>query len=324
MLLSVCLVSYNTAELTVTAVKSVISDLKQSELLAKAAEIIVVDNNSADDSVKQLTSIKTTSTIPLQILISKTNRGFAGANNYAVKHTTGEHILLLNSDTFVQSGTLTSLVTTMMETPEESTATLSSRQSKLDHLGILAATLLNPDGSVQPQGGSLPNLFSLITHLWFLDDLPVIGRLLPSTQHTGWRTPKLTTDQLIKTGWVAGTAMLIKREVIKEVGLLDEHIFMYGEDVEYCLRATHHHWDVAIHPQAYVTHLKSASSTKLNAIIGEMNGYLYIWAKHKPAWESIFARAIITSGIWLRMIIFGTIGQTDRRKIYQEALAQIK
>ncbi len=324
MLLSVCLVSYNTAELTIAAVKSVIKDIKQSELLAKASEVIVVDNDSHDDSVKQLNALKNSAASPIQVLVSKSNRGFAGANNYAIKHSTGEYILLLNSDTYVQSGSLTSLVQTMMATPDESTATLGSRQGKLDHLGVLAATLLNPDGSIQPQGGSLPNLFSLLNHLWFLDDLPLIGRFLPSTQHTGWRAPKLTTDQLIKTGWVAGTAMLIKRDLIKEVGLLDEHIFMYGEDVELCLRATHHHWDVAIHPQAYVTHLQAASSSKLNAVVGEMNGYLYIWAKHFPAWQSVLAKAIIFSGIWLRMIIFGTIGQSDRRKLYQEALTQIK
>jgi len=323
-LLSVCLISYNTADLTLAAIKSAIEDANRSALLAHQTEIIVVDNASTDDSIPKLQSLKKEISLGFTLIINKKNLGFTTANNQAIKQAKGEYILLLNSDTFVQAGALEKLVQAMIDNPEESTATLSSHSGKLDRLGILAATLINPDGTVQPQGGSLPSLFTLFYHLMIIDDLPILGRLLPSTQHTGWRATNFINQYLFKTGWVAGTAMLIKRDLIKEIGLLDKNIFMYGEDVEFCLRASHHHWDVAIHPTAFVTHLKSASSTTLNAIVGEMNGYLYLWAKHFPSWQSVVVRALIYSGLILRIIIFGTIGQTKRSNLYRIALGQIK
>lgn len=324
-LLSICIVSYNTAGLTVNAIKSIQLDVAQSSLLASAVEIIVVDNNSSDDSVKQLNALKAQIKIPIRVIASRSNRGFAGANNYAIKQSKGQFILLLNSDTYVQIGTLEKLVSTLQNTATTSTATLSSRKSIIDRLGILAATLVNPDGTLQPQGGSAPSLFALTNHLFLFDDLPVIGKLLPSTQHTGWSAhwPN-NADHLTKIDWVAGTAMMLKRAVINEIGYLDENIFMYGEDVEYCLRANHHHWDVAIHTQAYITHLQTASSSQLNAVVGEMNGYLYIWAKHKPTWQLKFAKAIIKAGIWLRILIFGTIGSREKYQLYRKALSQIK
>jgi GT2 family glycosyltransferase len=212
---------------------------------------------------------------------------------------------------------------------DNKTANLVSQKNKIDRLGILAPTLLNPDGTLQPQGGDLPTLCSLFSHMSFLDDLPIIGKLLPSTQHTGFRqSEKLryhTKDtRLIKRGWVGGTAMMIRKEVIKEIGLLDDGIFMYGEDTEYCMRANHHHWDVAIDPQAKITHFGQASSSSANAIKGEFKSYTYNWSKHKPLWQIPVVKAILRMGAFLRVIVFSTIRpDKKRRQIYQELLTQI-
>lgn len=323
-LLSICIVSYNTADLTLKTIKSVELDINQSTLLNNKTELIVVDNNSSDDSVELLKKIQRSSKLPITIIENNKNLGFAVANNQAIRKSAGSCVLLLNSDTYVQLGSLEKMVSTLTQTPDTSTATLSSRKDTIDHLGVLAATLINPDGTLQPQGGSTPTLFTLATHMFFWDDIPLVGRWLPSTQHTGlevhWPSP---ATELKKMDWVAGTAMMIKKEVFDEVGDLDEKIFMYGEDVEFCLRATNHHWDVAINNQAYVTHLQTASSTKLNSIIGEMKGYHYIWSKHRPPWQLGFAKAIIKLGIVLRILVFGTIGKSKKSKMYQQALAEL-
>jgi GT2 family glycosyltransferase len=117
-------------------------------------------------------------------------------------------------------------------------------------------------------------------------------------------------------GWVGGTALMIRAATVAEIGALDEHIFMYGEDIEWCMRAHDHHWGVAIHNQATITHLQTQSSSSENALKGELLGYLYIWSKHKPFWQIPVARSILLLGIFLRIGIFSLLGKIARAKIY--------
>jgi GT2 family glycosyltransferase len=162
--------------------------------------------------------------------------------------------------------------------------------------------------------------------MFFLDDIPVVGKLLPTVQATG-RAAKpryyssSTTNKPLQIGWVGGTTMMMRREMIDDIGLLDENIFMYGEDVEYCLRAKKHHWDIAIEPQARVTHLGSASSSLENALQGELQAYLYLWAKHKPHWQRRLLKLLLFCGLKLRLILFQTVvHQPARVEAYQQAL----
>ncbi len=324
--LSVIIVSYNTAELTTQAVNSVISAINASPLLKERSEIIVIDNNSQDDSCKQLLRIKQDCFF-LEIIRNDKNLGFSKANNIGIRRSKGEYVLLLNSDTKVKSGSLQQLVKTMGETPvNTSTAQLSSYKGELDHLGILAASLVNPNGSHQPQGGSLPNLFNLAMQMFFIDDIPLLGQLLPTIQETGnaARLINLRRSKPVQKGWVGGTAMLIRRQVIEEIGLLDPNIFMYGEDVEYCLRAKKRHWDIAVDPQAKIIHYGSASSSSNQALLGEFRSLTYIWSKHKPNWQIYPAKTILFFGALLRIFLFGTIlRDKPKAEVYKKALKLI-
>lgn len=328
MTLTIIIVSYNTKKLTLQTIETAWKEAQSSKTLAKKTEVIIVDNDSKDGTVAEIRN--TFKSANIKVIANKHNKGFASANNQGIKIAKGKYIILLNSDTIVQKGGLSTMVETFERFPlDEKTASLSSERDRIDRLGILAPTLLNPDGTLQPQGGDLPSLCSLFNHMSFLDDIPVIGRLLPSTQHTGFRQSERlryhTNDRrLIKRGWVGGTAMMIRKEVIDEIGLLDDAIFMYGEDTEYCMRADHHHWDVAIDPQAKITHFGQASSSSANAIKGEFKSYTYNWSKHKPLWQIPMVKAILKIGAFLRTIIFSTIKpDKKRRQIYQELLSQI-
>lgn len=324
MKLTICVVSYNTSELTLNAVRSAAADILRSNLLKKNAEIIVVDNNSSDDSIVTLQNYIKTSTVPIRLIENKVNSGFAQANNQAIAQAKGKYILLLNSDTFVQPLSLEKMVATFEEVKDQSTATLSSHSHDIDRLGIVAGCLVNPDGTYQHQGGSYPTLVSVANHLLLLDDIPIIGKLLPSTQkHQSYQYPKDAFPQLLQKDWVGGAAMMVRREMLNEIGVLDEKIFMYGEDLEFCVRAKDHHWDIGIHPTAFITHLQSASSSNQNAVVGEFKGYLYIWAKHKPIWQRPFIQAIVRLGILLRLILFGTMGNGKKAKIYKLAWKQL-
>ncbi len=328
MTLTIIIVSYNTKKLTLQTIDTAWKEVQSSPALAKKTEIIVVDNNSKDGTVAAVR--KTFTSKNIKIIANKHNKGFASANNQGIKIAQGKYIILLNSDTITQKGGLTSMVKTFERFPlDEKTASLASQKNKIDRLGILAPTLLNPDGTLQPQGGDLPTLGALFNHMSFLDDLPLIGKFLPSTQHTGFRqNEKLryyTHDvRPIKRGWVGGTAMMIRKEVVNEIGLLDDAIFMYGEDTEYCMRANHHHWDVAIDPQAKITHFGQASSSSANAIKGEFKSYTYNWSKHKPLWQIPVVKMILRMGALFRIITFSTIKPDKKRRlIYQELLMKI-
>lgn len=324
-LLSVCVVSFNTADLTVDALRSVIEDIQSSKLLKKRSEVIVVDNKSSDDTAKQIRTLSEILSFPLTIIQNKDNLGFSKANNQAIAKSQGEYIWLLNSDTFVQPGTTEQLVQSFIGTPDQGTEALSTHTGELDRLGMVAASLIYPDGSYQFQGGSYPTLFTLAVHMLMLDDIPVFGRLLPSTQEDIPPTQYHRTDSqpLLQKGWVAGTAVMVRRDMLEEIGLLDEKIFMYAEDLELCVRATDHHWDIVIHPTAYVTHHKAASSSAKTAILGELHGYLYVWAKHKPLWQTAVAQFLIKLGCLIRIVIFGTMSYRQKVKTYKEVLAEI-
>ncbi|MBP7768632.1 glycosyltransferase family 2 protein [Candidatus Woesebacteria bacterium] len=325
MLLSIIVVSYNTSQLTQQTLKSIVDDYTTSPKLHKNLEVFVVDNNSTDDTVRQLHKLQDSYPFTLRIIENKTNPGFATANNQAIEISTGKYVLLLNSDTIVLPGALSSLVSTFEHTAEADTAQLTDRIGLIDHLGIIAPQLLNADQSEQAQGGSLPTLFSLFCHMSLLDDLPLIGKMLPSTQDTGLHHKKtLGIDSLLPMGWVGGTAMMIKREVIEEIGDLDSHIFMYGEDIEFCMRARAKHWDSALVPTAKIIHLQNKSGSSEQALRGELLSYLYIWSKHKPLWQLPLVRGILLYGILLRIILFALLGKSAKSKIYYKIFSAIR
>ncbi|MFZ1721210.1 MAG: glycosyltransferase, partial [Microgenomates group bacterium] len=273
--LSVIIVSFNTAKLTLQTVQSVIDDAISTPSLSKSTEIILIDNNSIDDTLKEINSLKKQTKFPITIIRNHENLGFAAANNQGIATSKGSCILLLNSDTVVKSKTLVKLVSSLEPKPS------------FPNLGIVAASLQNDDGSYQSQGGSIPTLVRLATQMLGIDDIPVLGTLLPSIQETRLIHSHLTKQNdvlsgLYQVGWVGGTAMMIRRSVVETIGDLDDSIFMYAEDIEYCMRAHDHHIACAIHSGAPIVHLKNASGSEDHAIVGEAKGILYLWAKHRP------------------------------------------
>jgi len=333
-LLSVIIVSYNTKDLTIQALTSLLKEIKSSDLLKKKSEILVVDNHSQDGSIQAIKQFFHQAKFrDYQLIVNKKNLGFARANNQALKQAQGQYLLLLNSDTIVQPGAIDTLVKTFIQHPDQlATATTQDSDEMVDYLGILSPTLLNADGSLQPQGGSQISLRAIFNQMFFLDDLPVIGKYLPSTQQTG-RSQQLNQQQLldkqrqqtqlIYKAWVSGAAMMIRKAVIDQIGYLDKNIFMYGEDQEFCLRARNHHFDIAVHPHAEVVHLGSASSSSEQAIVGEFKSYQYIWQKHFPAYQQRLLRWILRAGALFRMLIYRLTGNQIQATIYREALAAI-
>ena len=186
MILSIITVSYNTKDLTLQTLETAIKEINSSKILKDQTEIFVVDNDSKDGSHEACENLLKKLKFPhYKVFANKENLGFARANNQATQVAKGKYIILLNSDTITHKGGLSLLVEAMEKGGiKEETASLAS-SGKLDKLGIIAPTLLNPDGSIQNQGGSLPRLSTIASQMLFLDDIPFFGRFFPSTQHKG-------------------------------------------------------------------------------------------------------------------------------------------
>lgn len=262
----------------------------------------------------------------LLVLVSQKNLGFGRANNVAAAWTGAPYVFFLNSDATVEPTAIATLVNQFAEHEEVSvlTSVLSRTHERLDNLGIVAAELHNPDGSLQLQGGALPTLLNVLFWISFLDDIPGLAHLVRSYQHHIQDMRRYHRRQISKVGWVGGTACMVSRECLDEIGGFDPAIFMYGEDVEWCWRATKRHWDVAIASDAKVTHIGSASSGQKNALHGEIKGLVYMWEKHRSRSEVWLLRRILNFGIRLRILVFGILRRYGQQRIYQEALALVR
>lgn len=293
--LSVVIVSYNTSELTLQSIDSTFRELASSKL---EGEVIVIDNASLDHSTGNIKQ-----KFPnVRLIENQENVGFAKANNQAGVIARGKYLLFLNSDAELRPGALKTMHQFLEDYP---------------HVGIASCQLVNPDGSIQPQGGWLPRLSTVAVWAWFLDDLPLLRQFLPSYQ---FRHPRFFTGTAKNIGWVGGTVMWIRRDAWNELEGFDESLFMYGEDVDLCYRARKREWRVMINPDARVVHRGRASAKDASWIKREVIGLRHIFKKHKPSWEIPLLRFILKTGMAARWVIFGILkNDAARRTGYAEA-----
>jgi N-acetylglucosaminyl-diphospho-decaprenol L-rhamnosyltransferase len=260
----------------------------------------------------------------IHILESRENLGFGRANNLAMSLTDAEYILFLNSDAFLKPSSVYRMVRAWKTSRSaQSSSVLSRTKARIENLGIVGAHLYNQDQTPQVQGGALPTLSNIFSWITFLDDFPFFHQISASYQHHASQMSGLSRQKWVKVGWVGGTVMMLSRNCLQEIGGFDPRIFMYGEDVELCWRATKRHWDVALVDAGKVIHLGSASSDNKRAMVGEIGGLIYLWKKHCSKSELWLLRQILKFGIRLRILVFGILRRYGRQRIYKEALALV-
>jgi len=289
--LSIIVINYKTKQITADCLQTI---KKSTDNLTK--EVIVVDNDSQDGSYKYLKK-----KFPwAKVYSSGGNLGFARGNNFGVKKAKGEYVWLLNSDTLLKPTTIKTLF----------------NSAKANNSQIASCRLLNKDGSIQPQGGFLPRLYRLTAWMLFIDDLPIIKHLIKPYHQDNLGF--FTKDQ--HPGWLAGTALLIKRDLYQKMHGLDKKIFMYAEDVDFCLRAAKQGIKLDYFGQPKVTHLGQASGSSKGAVLGEYKGLKYIYKKHYSVWKYLLLRLLLKIGALLRILVFGILLKDDTKKdVYQEA-----
>jgi len=259
---SVIIVSFNTKDLTLQCIKSVFGEGSRLE-----REVIVVDNGSADGTIKEIEKLRTRNRklrLKIRLIANSKNLGFSKANNLGIKAARGKFILLLNSDTIVKTESIGKLV--------------GFAKSKID-AGAVAPRLLNPNGTIQASTFRFPTIGRAIKQ-YFLGQEKLLDKYYPQGN-----SPSLVESAVM-------AAFLITPAALKKVGLLNERYFMYFEDLDYCKRIWERGLKVYYLPDAEVIHYHGASGKN--------------FADEKNQWRRLIPSSKIYHGI-LKHYLFNFI-----------------
>ena len=223
---SVIVVNYNGADIIGACLASIRAYVDAVD------EIVVVDNASTDASVAAIRSSAPDATL----LLSNSNLGFSGGNNLGVCASTGEFVLLLNSDARL-TGPLEPAIDVLRSDPM---------------IGVVGARLIFEDGQPQPSVGREHSPLRLLAS-WIpgLASSACAQRLL-SVESAIYRAPLRDVD------FVTGAFLFTRRALWDELGGLDEGMFMYLEDVDFCRRVRGARWRVVYSNRVTAIHLEGA------------------------------------------------------------------
>lgn len=271
--LATIVVNYRTADLTIECLRSCIDAHRG----IPDAQVIVVDNCSGDgsDDVIEAAIEENSWDDRVRLTRSPVNGGFSAGNNVALKEVDADLYLLLNSDTLVYDGAIETLIRVLEQRPD---------------VGLIGPRIEWPDGAPQ---NTCYRFRTPITEFLVGAKTDVFTRMFP--RHVAAMP---VPEQECEPDWTSFACCLIRREVIDQVGLLDEGYFMYFDDIDYCRRARDIGWKVLHYPSARIIHLRGQSGPvkKLAAERKRRPAYFY----HSR--NRYFAKFHGRFGMWLANI----------------------
>jgi len=279
--LSIIIVNWNTAKLLRLCLNSLECKMQNAKCKINF-EVIVVDNGSTDHSVEMIKQYAIShKELAVKLIENEENLGFAKAVNQALRQVYTERnrsaqggtVLLLNSDTVIKKGVIEKLL---------------QFEEKV-RPAIIGARMLNPDGTIQASCFYLPTIRRAVVHYW-LAGKKYFEKFFPEKKEP------------VQVEAVSGGAMLISKEIVERLGLLDERYFMYFEDLDYCRRAHRSGFKIYYLPSAEVVHEHGASGRCL--------------AKEDNQWKRLIPSSKTYHGVLRHCIISGIIwtGQKIKRK----------
>lgn len=279
---SLIVVNYNAGSLLTDCVGSAVEQVR---------ELIIVDNASSDNSLTHLTA-RFSDEPRLRVIQNDQNLGFATACNIGVNAATDQYLLFLNPDCVLTPDAVSQLYNVLEDNPDT---------------GMVGGLLLNPDGAEQRGGRrAVPTPWRSFVRAFGLT-------------HFANRWPKIffdfhlqrqpLPDHPIEVEAISGACMMVRREALNDVGLLDEGYFMHCEDLDWCMRFRQKGWKILFVPDVKLTHHQGACS-KARPIFVE-------WHKHKGMmrfYKKFFRRQypgvlmwLVWLGVWLRFAVVASM-----------------
>ncbi|WP_068777561.1 glycosyltransferase family 2 protein [Paenibacillus sp. FJAT-26967] len=272
--LSIIIVNFNTPQLTIDCLQSV-----HQSATSYTYEVILIDNDSSDDSVARIQE-----EFPqMRLIVNRENVGFSRANNQGIRIAAGQYILLLNSDTIIKRDTFQIMIDFMRNHPQ---------------VGASGCKIVLPDGTLDKackRGFPTPSAsfyYAFGISKWFPKN----------PRFNQYQLSHLNPDDEYPIDCLVGAFMLVRREVIEQVGMLDEDFFMYGEDVDWCYRIKQAGWQIYYYPRTQIIHYKGASSRrKPYKIIYEFHRAMILFhRKHYKQKHSFLTNAIVYAGVGVK------------------------
>ena len=231
------IVNYKTPDLTIKSYRSALLELKEGR-------VMVVDNDSGDGSLEKIKAAVAADGVGdrVSVVASGHNGGFGYGNNFAIRKGLAaspgfDYFYLLNSDAFPEPGSIERLIDYLERRPEA---------------GIVGSYIHGVDGKPHNTAFRFP---TAIGEFEGTLRLGVISRALKDyVVPMGFPTAPTQVD------WLAGCSMMIRRQVLEEVGLFDETFFLYFEETDLCMRARRQGWLTYYVPESHVAHVGSAST----------------------------------------------------------------
>ncbi len=248
--LSIVVVNWNVRELLRRCLESILGsdglsvvglDTLRYSTGGWRAEVIVVDNASADGSAAMLAQDFPS----VQLIANADNRGFTRANNQGLALSRGRYVLFLNPDTELAPAALGRMLAYAEAQPQ---------------VGVIGPQLRYGDGSVQSSRRRFP------TSATFFLESTIVQRWWPQNRVLSrYYVLDRPDDATSQVDWVVGACMLLRRAVLEQIGGFDEGFFMYSEELDLCRRAVDAGWQVVYLPAAVVTHFEGKSSEQVVA-----------------------------------------------------------
>jgi GT2 family glycosyltransferase len=284
--LSIIIVNYNAKRFLTDCLLSLYNTVRHITY-----EIIIIDNNSSDGSVNSIRK-----RFPkVKLIINKDNLGYARANNQGVKIARGNLILLLNPDTIVSDESIQKMVT--------------YARTHTD-VGIIGCRVINPGDKLQ-----WDSCGSFLTPLTLFLKESGLEKISPNNYLFGLRLMwywHRNSSRVID--WVSGVCMLIKKEVIRDAGMLDERYFAYMEDMDYCRNALRTRWQTFFLHSAEIFHNISASWTQRSEkhLFTSLTSEKKYFEKYYGNIGAVFFKLLYIFGSYIRMFI--NVLAKDRKK----------
>lgn len=276
-MIDLVIVNYNSSELLHDCLASVKCSCNGSK-----PNIVVSDNNSEEP----IDYIRKTYT-DITIVRNKVNLGYSKAINNILSSTTSPYIVLLNPDTIIVSDYFFESITDFMNANP--------------NVGILGPGILDPDGSMQGSARSFPRFHSL-----FFGRRSFLTKIFPNSRLAcaNILTNMAGESSPIDADWISGACMVIRREALEKVGMMDDRFFMYWEDVDWCKRMWDMGWKVMYWPAVKIMHhVGGSSDTRVIRSIFEFHksAMLYFdkhinhnrWILLPPIFAAIYARFLL-------------------------------
>lgn len=273
--LAVIILNYKTPQLVIDCLQSLSSEVDTAQ-----HRVIVVDNDSNDGSVEKIRGAIATHhwSTWSEVLPSPVNGGFSAGNNVGIKAIDAEAYLLLNSDTIVRPGAIATLLTTMAQHPEA---------------GLMSPRLEWPDTTPQISCFRYQSPFS-----------ELIGSANTSFFTTllhKFHVPLPIAEQPCEPEWTSFACVLIRKEVIDQVGLMDEGYFMYYDDIDYCRQARNAGWSILHNPAARVVHLRGGSGSVKSDVANRNRPRPYLYASRSRYFSKYYGPfgLLFANAMWL-------------------------